>query len=158
VIVPERVAALSLGHLFSAQTVLAVGPGHVEADHRFFRFAPTKRPNGKATRTRTYPSANTKGPRTLWGAPGTQRTKIPFDGLNASRLEVWADLCEGIFGRHHPAAARQDSQLHYTHIEDTSYFSLFQLPLISMRREIFARQEEAATPLLHEPSPPRENR
>ena len=40
----------------------------------------------------------------------------------------------------------------------TLLFSLFQSPLISMRKEISARPQEAATPLLPEPSPPRGNR
>ena len=41
-----------------------------------------------------YPTPNTKGPGTLWDAPGMQRIKIPFGGLNAHQLEVLAELAE----------------------------------------------------------------
>src|SRR6202043_937639 len=58
------------------------------------RYDNGQRSDGQTTRTLTYPSANTKGPNTLWDAPGMQRIKIPFGGLNASQLEMLADLCE----------------------------------------------------------------
>src|SRR5205085_2493191 len=58
------------------------------------RYDNGQRSDGKTTRTLAYPSANTKGPGTLWDAPGMQRIKIPFGGLNATQLEMLADLCE----------------------------------------------------------------
>ena len=36
----------------------------------------------------------TKGPDTAWDAPGMQRIKIPFGGLNPGQMDVLADLAE----------------------------------------------------------------
>ncbi|MDB5336044.1 MAG: nitrite and sulphite reductase 4Fe-4S region [Planctomycetaceae bacterium] len=83
------------------------------------RYDNGQRADGKATRTLNYPSTNTKGPGTLWDAPGMQRIKIPFGGLNASRLEMLADLCEEYSDGIAHVTTRQDFQLHYIHIEDT---------------------------------------
>src|SRR5947208_14126412 len=58
------------------------------------RYDNGQRSDGKTTRTLNYPSTETKGPNTLWDAPGMQRIKIPFGGLNATQLEMLADLCE----------------------------------------------------------------
>ena len=44
----------------------------------------------------------TKGPNTLWDAPGMQRIKIPFGGLNAAQLEVAGGAGRGILRRHRP--------------------------------------------------------
>ena len=49
--------------------------------------------DGRAERTLDYPSGElTKGPDTAWDAPGMQRIKIPYGGMNARQLEVMADL------------------------------------------------------------------
>jgi sulfite reductase (ferredoxin) len=48
-----------------------------------------------------------------------QRIKIPFGGLNASQLEMLADLCEEYSDDIAHVTTRQDFQLHYVHIEDT---------------------------------------
>src|SRR5438105_15315588 len=37
-------------------------------------------------------SSLTKGPETHWDAPGMQRIKIPFGGLNPRQMEVLAEL------------------------------------------------------------------
>src|SRR3954449_13567825 len=58
------------------------------------RYDNGQRSDGKTTRTLNYPSNEMKGPGTLWDAPGMQRIKIPFGGLNATQLEMLADLCE----------------------------------------------------------------
>src|SRR3954468_9642467 len=58
------------------------------------RYDNGQRSDGEATRTLNYPDVPTKGPGTLWDAPGMQRIKIPFGGLNAVQLEMLADLCE----------------------------------------------------------------
>src|SRR5947209_20451067 len=58
------------------------------------RYDNGQRSDGTATRTLQYPSSETKGPGTLWDAPGMQRIKIPFGGMNAGQLETMADLCE----------------------------------------------------------------
>jgi sulfite reductase (ferredoxin) len=83
------------------------------------RYDNGQRSDGRTTRTLQYPSAETKGPNTLWDAPGMQRIKIPFGGLNASRLEMLADLCEEYSDGIAHVTTRQDFQLHYVHIEDT---------------------------------------
>ncbi|HKT11377.1 MAG TPA: nitrite/sulfite reductase [Terriglobia bacterium] len=61
----------------------------------------------------------TKGPNTLWDAPGMQRIKIPGGGLNASQLETLAELAEEYSDGIAHITTRQDVQLHYVHIEDT---------------------------------------
>src|SRR5580692_8358385 len=58
------------------------------------RYDNGQRSDGQTTRTLNYPSIETKGPSTLWDAPGMQRIKIPFGGLNAPQMEMLADLCE----------------------------------------------------------------
>ena len=83
------------------------------------RYDNGQRSDGKITRTLTYPSAETKGPNTLWDAPGMQRIKIPFGGLNATQLEMLADLCEEYSDGIAHITTRQDVQLHFIHIEDT---------------------------------------
>jgi sulfite reductase (ferredoxin) len=83
------------------------------------RYDNGQRSDGKTTRTLSYPSTNTKGPNTLWDAPGMQRIKIPFGGLNATQLETLADLCEEYSDGIAHITTRQDVQLHFIHIEDT---------------------------------------
>src|SRR5271156_517095 len=83
------------------------------------RYDNGQRHDGQETRTLTYPSANTKGPNTLWDAPGMQRIKIPFGGLNAPQLEMLADLCEEYSDGIAHITTRQDVQLHFIHIDDT---------------------------------------
>ncbi|HET9177832.1 MAG TPA: nitrite/sulfite reductase [Terriglobia bacterium] len=61
----------------------------------------------------------TKGPNTLWDAPGMQRIKIPGGGLDAAQLETLADLAEEYSDGIAHITTRQDVQLHYVHIEDT---------------------------------------
>jgi sulfite reductase (ferredoxin) len=83
------------------------------------RYDNGQRSDGKTTRTLKYPSSDTKGPNTLWDAPGMQRIKIPFGGLNAAQLEMLADLCEEYSDGIAHVTTRQDIQLHFIHIEDT---------------------------------------
>jgi sulfite reductase (ferredoxin) len=67
-----------------------------------------------------YPSGElTKGPHTMWDAPGMQRIKIPFGGLNAGQLETLAELAEEYSDGIAHVTTRQDFQLHYIHIDDT---------------------------------------
>jgi sulfite reductase (ferredoxin) len=78
------------------------------------------RHNGKTVQQIAYPSGSlTKGPSTLWDAPGMQRIKIPGGGLNASQLETMAELAEEYSDGIAHVTTRQDFQLHYVHIEDT---------------------------------------
>jgi sulfite reductase (ferredoxin) len=89
------------------------------------RYDNGQRSDGTATRTLEYPPAapdkgpETKGPNTLWDAPGMQRIKIPFGGLDARQLEVLADLAEEYSDGIAHITTRQDVQLHFIHIEDT---------------------------------------
>jgi sulfite reductase (ferredoxin) len=78
------------------------------------------RNDGTRTQSLSYPSGElTKGPETLWDAPGMQRIKIPFGGLNANQLDVLAELAEEYADGVLHVTTRQDFQLHYVHIDDT---------------------------------------
>jgi sulfite reductase (ferredoxin) len=78
------------------------------------------RHDGKKVQEIAYPSAElTKGPHTLWDAPGMQRIKIPAGGLNAGQLETLAELAEEYSDGIAHVTTRQDFQLHYVHIDDT---------------------------------------
>ncbi|MGQ9636056.1 MAG: nitrite/sulfite reductase, partial [Bryobacteraceae bacterium] len=84
------------------------------------RYDNGQRHDGIAARTLQYPSGDlTKGPNTLWDAPGMQRIKVPFGGLNARQLEVLAELAEEYADGIAHVTTRQDFQLHFVHIEDT---------------------------------------
>ena len=59
------------------------------------RYDNGQRHDGVAHRTLNFPSgALTKGPETFWDAPGMQRIKIPFGGLNPEQMDVLADVAE----------------------------------------------------------------
>jgi sulfite reductase (ferredoxin) len=84
------------------------------------RYDNGQRHDGIAARRLAYPSGElTKGPHTLWDAPGMQRIKIPFGGLNARQLEVLAELAEEYSDGIAHVTTRQDVQLHFVHIDDT---------------------------------------
>jgi sulfite reductase (ferredoxin) len=84
------------------------------------RYDNGQRHDGKRVQAFAYPSGNlTKGPNTLWDAPGMQRIKIPAGGLNASQLETLAELAEEYSDGIAHITTRQDVQLHYVHIDDT---------------------------------------
>jgi sulfite reductase (ferredoxin) len=84
------------------------------------RYDNGQRHDGIASRKLAYPQAErTKGPSTLWDAPGMQRIKIPFGGLNAGQLETLAELAEEYSDGIAHVTTRQDVQLHFVHIEDT---------------------------------------
>ena len=57
------------------------------------RYDNGQRSDGEATRTLNYPDVPTKGPSTLWDAPGMQRIKIPFGGLSAVPFDTPSDWC-----------------------------------------------------------------
>src|SRR6266849_5912551 len=84
------------------------------------RYDNGQRHDGRASQQLSYPSAGaTKGPNTLWDAPGMQRIKIPFGGLNATQLETLAELAEEYSDGIAHVTTRQDFQLHFIHSEDT---------------------------------------
>src|SRR3954467_14172079 len=76
------------------------------------------RHDGQKTQDLPYP-ALTKGPDTMWDAPGMQRIKIPFGGLNPQQMIVLAELAEEYSDSICHITTRQDVQLHFVHIEDT---------------------------------------
>jgi len=84
------------------------------------RYDNGERHDGKKVQEIAYARRDlTKGPNTLWDAPGMQRIKIPGGGLNAGQLETLADLAEEYSDGIAHVTTRQDVQLHYIHIEDT---------------------------------------
>ncbi len=84
------------------------------------RYDSGQRNDGKGVQQLEYPSEElTKGPETLWDAPGMQRIKIPFGGLNPKQMDLLADLAEEYSDEVCHVTTRQDVQLHYIHIDDT---------------------------------------
>jgi sulfite reductase (ferredoxin) len=84
------------------------------------RYDNGQRHDGIESRTLAFPSgALTKGPNTLWDAPGMQRIKIPFGKLSAEQLDVIAELAEEYSDTILHVTTRQDIQLHFVHIDDT---------------------------------------
>jgi sulfite reductase (ferredoxin) len=84
------------------------------------RYDNGQRHDGERTANLTFPSGETtKGPSTLWDAPGMQRIKIPMGRLSAAQLDVLAELCEEYSDGILHVTTRQDFQLHFIHIEDT---------------------------------------
>jgi sulfite reductase (ferredoxin) len=82
------------------------------------RYDNGRRHDGVATQTLPY-SSLTKGPDTMWDAPGMLRIKIPFGGMNPTQMRVLADLAEEYSDEICHITTRQDIQLHYVHIEDS---------------------------------------
>jgi sulfite reductase (ferredoxin) len=84
------------------------------------RYDNGQRSDGRKVQKLNFPSADlTKGPNTMWDAPGMQRIKIPAGGLNAAQLETLAELAEEYSDGIAHITTRQDVQLHYIHIDDT---------------------------------------
>src|ERR1051326_5490561 len=82
------------------------------------RYDNGQRHDGLATQKLSY-SALTKGPDTMWDAPGMQRIKIPFGALNPEQMRVLGELAEEYSDGICHITTRQDIQLHFVHIEDT---------------------------------------
>lgn len=83
------------------------------------RYDNGRRHDGLETQELHFPNGGlTKGPETMWDAPGMQRIKIPFGALNSKQLKVLADLAEEYSDSIVHVTTRQDVQLHYIHIED----------------------------------------
>jgi sulfite reductase (ferredoxin) len=84
------------------------------------RYDNGQRFDGFQTQQLKYPHPElTKGPDTMWDAPGMQRIKIPFGGLSPVQLEALADVAEEHSDGILHITTRQDFQLHFVHIEDT---------------------------------------
>ena len=84
------------------------------------RYDNGQRNDGTGVKMLPFPSnGRTKGPDTVWDAPGMQRIKIPFGGLTADQMDTLADLSEEYSDGVCHITTRQDVQLHYVHIDDT---------------------------------------
>jgi sulfite reductase (ferredoxin) len=83
------------------------------------RYDNGKRHDGIAEQPLAFADVPTKGPDTVWDAPGMTRIKIPFGGVSPEQLEVLADLAEEYSDGILHVTTRQDFQLHFVHIEDT---------------------------------------
>ena len=85
------------------------------------RYDNGQRHDGTQSRKLAYPEdKNTKGPNTVWDAPGMQRIKIPYGGLTPAQLEVLAELAEEYSDGIAHITTRQDVQLHYVHLDDAA--------------------------------------
>ena len=83
------------------------------------RYDNGQRHDGIEQRTLAFPAGDlTKGPETLWDAPGMLRIKVPWGGLTPIQLDVMAELAEEYSDHILHITTRQDVQLHYVHIED----------------------------------------
>jgi len=83
------------------------------------RYDNGQRHDGITHRSLPFPTQASKGTETMWDAPGMQRIKIPFGGLNPDQMDVLADVAEEYSDAVCHITTRQDVQLHYVHIEDT---------------------------------------
>ena len=86
------------------------------------RYDNGQRFDGHQNRGLEYPDADkrqTKGPNTLWDAPGMLRIKVPYGGLNQEQCFVLAELAEEYSDAIAHVTTRQDIQLHFIHLEDT---------------------------------------
>ncbi|MFZ5896678.1 MAG: nitrite/sulfite reductase [Myxococcota bacterium] len=84
------------------------------------RYDNGQRHDGEKSQTLTFPCGDlTKGPVTVWDAPGMMRIKVPMGRLTAEQLEVNCDLAEEYSDQILHITTRQDIQLHFVHIEDT---------------------------------------
>jgi sulfite reductase (ferredoxin) len=83
------------------------------------RYDNGQRSDGTESRRIDFPTPLTKGPNTMWDAPGMMRIKIPFGKLGVEQLEAMADLAEEYSDSILHVTTRQDIQLHFVHIDDT---------------------------------------
>ena len=83
------------------------------------RYDNGQRSDGNESKQLAFPADKmTKGPETIWDAPGMQRIKIPFGGMNPEQLEAMAELAEEYSDGIAHITTRQDFQLHYVHIDN----------------------------------------
>jgi len=83
------------------------------------RYDNGQRHDGSRTRELPYRDHPTKGPETVWDAPGMVRIKIPYGKMTADQIDVLAELSEDYSDGISHVTTRQDIQLHFVHIEDT---------------------------------------
>src|SRR5438105_10177659 len=58
------------------------------------RYDNGQRHDGVAEQKIAFPTELTKGPSTMWDAPGMQRIKIPFGRVTCEQLDVLAEVAE----------------------------------------------------------------
>ena len=84
------------------------------------RYDNGQRNDGSGPKPLAYPSNGlTKGPETVWDAPGMMRIKIPMGRLNPNQMDILADLADEYSDQICHVTTRQDIQLHFVHIDDT---------------------------------------
>jgi sulfite reductase (ferredoxin) len=84
------------------------------------RYDNGQRHNGVESQPLSFPCGElTKGPTTVWDAPGMQRIKIPYGRMTADQLDVLSEVAEEYSDAILHVTTRQDIQLHFVHIEDT---------------------------------------
>ena len=84
------------------------------------RYDNGQRHDGHDVRHLALPSGSlTKGPNTLWDAPGMQRIKLPLGRVTPDQLAAMADLAQEYSDGILHVTTRQDIQLHFVHIDDT---------------------------------------
>lgn len=84
------------------------------------RYDNGQRHDGIRTRELVFPNPNrTKGPGTLWDAPGMVRIRIPFGAMTTEQMNVLAEVAEEYSDGILHVTTRQDFQLHFVHLEDT---------------------------------------
>jgi sulfite reductase (ferredoxin) len=83
------------------------------------RYDNGRRYDGEKTQEIPYPEQPSKGPDTVWHAPGMQRIKIPFGGMTAEQMDTLADIAEEYSDAILHVTTRQDIQLHFIHLDDT---------------------------------------
>src|SRR5713226_3773132 len=73
------------------------------------RYDNGQRHDGEKTQTLAFPSGElTKGPVTMWDAPGMQRIKIPFGKLSSAQLDALSELAEEYSDQILHVTTRQD--------------------------------------------------
>ncbi len=77
------------------------------------------RHDGVTNRQLAYGEHPSKGPETVWDAPGMVRIKIPYGALTTEQMDVLAALAEDYSDGISHVTTRQDIQLHFVHIDDT---------------------------------------
>lgn len=84
------------------------------------RYDNGQRHDGIRTQTIDFPSGTlTKGPETMFDAPGMMRIKIPAGVFSPEQMEALADVAEEYSVGVLHITTRQDIQMHYIHIDDT---------------------------------------
>lgn len=83
------------------------------------RYDNGQRDDGTGSKHLAFAERTTKGPNTVWDAPGMMRIKVPYGGLTPEQLETLADLAEEYSDNIVHITTRQDFQLHFVHIENT---------------------------------------